>query len=254
MSNELSIKRLYLLMRCDVILHLRTIMLAMSTILGVLFLAIIFTPERAASIFADSALFLVILFIAGFWLNSKTFRVFHIPRLTRNYLLIPASQMEKFLSRMLLTSFGLALFALVIYFIFSVIVCGLLWLFYQAPIPLFAITSVKLWHGILIYWVLQSVIILASIYFKNHCLLKLILTLVILKFGLFIFTLLMSLIFFGEVITNSPFAWSQITFALPTVSQFYFNLFSWIFWLCLAPFCWVVTYIRFKESEETHGI
>lgn len=254
MNHELSMKRLYLLMRCDVLLHARTLMLVVGTILGVLLLFTIFSPERAESIFAEPSAFLTVLFIAGFWLSSKAFRILHIPRLTRNYLLLPASQLEKFLSRLLLTSLGLVLFFLVIYFIFSLVVYGLIWVFYNISIPLFAVTSAKLWYGILIYCILQSVILLASIYFRSHCLLKLALTLVILKFGFFIFTILMSLIFFGHLIANSPFAVSQMVFAFPTTGHFFLTSFAWTFWLALAPFCWFVSYVRFKESEEAHGI
>jgi len=85
-------------------------------------------------------------------------------------------------------------------------------------------------------------------------LLKLALTLVILKFGFFIFTVFMSLIFFGHTIANSPFAISQMVFAFPTTGHFFLTSFAWTFWLVLAPFCWLVSYVRFKESEETHGI
>ena len=254
MNNELSIKRLYLLMRCEVLLHKRTLFLVIATVLGILLLSAVFSPDRAETIFANPSTFLVILFIAGFWISSKAFRILHIPRLARNYLLLPASQLEKFLSRWLLTSVGLALFFVALYFVFSLVVYGLVWVFYQISIPLFVVASAKLWHGILIYCILQSIILLASIYFRGHCLLKLVLTLVVLKFGIFIFTVLMSSIFLGHTIANAPFALSQLAFAFPTMGHFFLASVVWIFWLGLAPFCWLVSYVRFKESEEAHGI
>ena len=250
MNNELSMKRLYLLMRCDMLLQKRTVLLMAGVILGVLFLYAILTPEVTSAMFARPHLFLTLLFLVGFWVSSKTFRVLHLPRLARGYLLLPASQMEKFISRLFLTSFGLALFGVVIYFIFSLLVYGLVWVFYQVSVPIFAITSEALWRGIAIYCILQSVVLLSSIYFKNHCLLKLVLTLAILKLCLFVFTLCMSLIFFVQV----PTVVSYEILALPTTGPLVKIMFSWLFWFGLAPFCWLVSYVRLKESEEAHGI
>jgi hypothetical protein len=254
MNDILSLKRLYLLVRVDTLMQKRAVMLILSVIFGGLLLLALLSPDLTVGMFAEPTLFLVILFISGFWISSKAFHVLHTGQLARNYLLLPATQLEKFISRLFLTSIGLAVLGVTIYFFLSLLISGLVWVFYRASVPLFVFTSAKLWHGITTYCILQAVVLLASIYFRNHCLLKLLLTLVIIKLSIFFLTILISGIFLNHTITDSPFAISQMMFIFTPAKYFGEELISRIFWLGLAPFCWWVSYVRLKESEEVHGI
>ena len=66
---------------------------------------------------------------------------------------------------------------------------------------------------------------------------------------LFVMTTLLSVVFLGSVMIHGIFAIPAISFTWPAAG----HLIAWAvhltFWFAVAPFCWIVTYQRLKESE-----
>ena len=95
----------------------------------------------------------------------------------------------------------------------------------------------SLWLNIGKYIILQAIILLGGITFKNHALIKTTLSLGVLFFLLFSTITIFTWIF----CPNCPQAWQLIT---QTLHSIYFTL-----WIVIAPICWIVTYLKLTEYE-----
>jgi hypothetical protein len=178
-----------------------------------------------------------LLYIGGFIVSSLAFNELHNPQLAHQYLMLPCSNLEKFLSKWVLSSIGYALALLIVYYLFLMLDIALHSLIFKQSIPPSHITQATLWISILKYIILQSVIFLGAISFKKHTLLKTALLLACLVLALFIFSAFVSWIFLLDH-SYGPIIISNIMHGL------YF-----LFWVALAPVCLYVAYLKLTEYE-----
>ena len=229
-TNILNIHRLLQLMLNDIRLHAKTILITAATIV-VLFALLPF------HVTGNSSAYLLILYVGGFIVTGFAFNELHDRSRAHFYLMLPCSNSERFLSKWLLTSLGYAFGVLIIYYLFSLLSVAVNMFLFNRHVNLFDISQPNLWIEIGKYIILQSIILLGAITFKRFVLIK---TALVLGCFLLVLSLLI-----GSV------AW----IFCPQCSQGWF-LFStlmkgeyFIFWIILAPFCWIVTYLRLTESE-----
>lgn len=219
------IKRLSLLLRNDLFINKIAILTFMAALAGVLFLYSIISPVGAAAGNFHPVTYLLLLFIGGFWLTSRSFSDLQEPPRSYTFLTLPASNFEKFFSKLLLTSVGYILGTIIFYFLLSLLVVGFSKLLFPNVQYVFNPfqNHIPLYCGE--YIILQSVFFLGAIYFRKHALTKTILALscFAIIFGLFSLILVKS---------------NALTRIVET-----------IFWIGLAPFCWIVAYIRLQEFE-----
>lgn len=225
-ENTLSFCRLYHLMANDIRLNKKMILTIAATIL--VFLALM--PFHATE---NSATYVFMLYLGGFILSSRAFSELHDPRRAALFFMLPCSNLERFLSKWLLTSIIYALALLVLYYLCSVLSVFINTLFLQKQVSLLSLMDTSLWLSVGKYIVLQSIFLLGAIVFKKYAFIKTLLTL-----GC---VFLIVSIFFGM------FTWGACNDC--TFKWWMVHNTVWIFLMVAMPFCWIVSYLKLTEFE-----
>lgn len=187
----------------------------------------------------DASFYFFLLYVIGFIATGSVFNELHDRQKAYKYLLLPASSLEKFLAKWLLTAiiYPLALlFLLYSLSLLNFILNTLLGL----PGPSYTYMTIfngDLWLGICKYIILQAVVLLGAVSFKKYALLKT--ALVVISFFMLIGALFWVLTWFFM----PHFALDE-SLVRASLQGWHF-----IFWVLLAPFCWYVTYLKLAEYE-----
>ncbi len=246
MMSILATNRLFKLLKRDVYINKSAILITSITIAAILLLYNLISPFNIHSINNHPSMYYLILFLGGIWVTSACFRDVHDKKQAYFLLTLPASSLEKWLSRLLLTSVGFAVGALVVYSVIYWVIGLLTSLIFRQHLVLFNPFNPTIWRYILQYAVLQSVFFLGAIYFKKHSLIKTILALCLIGIVLTIFGFFISLFTFKHIFMHF--------FIFPNFSDL--HLFSFastlylLIWALITPCCWLVSYQRLKECED----
>lgn len=232
MNNPLSLTRIVNLMKHDLIVRKKNILITAVTI--ILLLALV--PGHITS--TNSAYFNV-LFIGGFVITAMSFKELCDQKSAAFYLTLPASNIERFVSKWFMTSIGYALGLLVVYCAFGLLSLLINQVVFGQTFYMFNLLSPALWAGISKYIILQSVVLLGAITFKKNVLVKtaLVVSALSILFGLA--SVLFVYIFCPNCLIGG--------FAQLVMSSMYGA--NFIFWIVLAPFCWYITYLKLTEVE-----
>lgn len=160
-----SWQRLYHLILNDLSLNKKLIAIVAITLT-------IFCIVLPFSVTTSFTAYYLILFIGGFIVTGSSFNQMHSPLRAYQFLMLPCSNIERFLSKWLLTSIGYALGVLVVYYIISTLGVVFDTVVFEQQFSLLDITQFQLWHQIILYIVLQSFILLGAVYFKKYSLIK----------------------------------------------------------------------------------
>ncbi len=183
LSNYLNMRRIGLLLKKDLV-ALKKQSLIMAGAIFVVYLAIyllsVFAFTRGGNTAAQLGLgadrtglhlgfFTPLLFLGGFVVTSRCFFEVHNRVRNHDWLMLPASTMEKFVERWFLTSIGYAVAAAVGYTVFSIIGAGVAKAFFRSSYNVFNPLSRAAVLLCLNYIVGQSLYMLGAVYFrKNH--------------------------------------------------------------------------------------
>ena len=254
-----NLKRLFLLIKKDFCTRYKTFLLATGAGLSVLFIIHLMSIGGGQSWDLNVLFYPLILFIGGFVFTSFSFYELRQVQSRSFYLCIPASNLEKFVSQLFISSLGYVFLSLLIYFLFSLIVYSLTVLIFGASPKIFNPFEPDVWLVIRVYMSTQSIFLLGSIYFKENALMKTILSL----FGFFIVCIafMVGVIYFFDKISihgrqvlfsSQVFQMSLESFNYSSLSNF-INVMGYglklFFWFLMAPLFWIVSYFRLKELE-----
>ncbi len=230
MNDTLDFKRLYRLMINDISLQSKNILIVAITLIVLLALLPFHITNNLATYY-------LILYVGGFIISSFAFGDYHDPGKAFLSLTLPCSNLERFLSRWILTSVIYAIGLLVLYYLFSLISYMINTWVYHQPFQLINILQPELWIEIGTYIVLQSVILLGAITFRKYVLIKTMLVIGCFSLALSIFTGLTTWVFCPNCLQEGIYV------HLTTQGH------DFLFWLIAAPFFWIVTYLRLNEIE-----
>lgn len=230
-DNFLNLSRLKQLLINDIRINRKPILIAAALIL------VYWTLRSFLSLPSLNHYFFV-LFVGGFILTSHAFKDLHQTELAYSYLTLPCSNFERFLSKWLLTSVGYALGLLALFYIFVIARMGLNFAIFHNDFTLPDLFNTTFLHSLSNYIVLHSIVFLGAVVFRRYCLLKTALSVgcIFLVFGYI--TTLVGLKFYAFW---EPVMMQNLTYLVHVA---YFS-----FWAVLAPFCWIVTYLRINEAE-----
>ncbi len=248
-KNVCDFSRLYHLLRNEVLTSYRSLLTAAGGIFGVIFFIFLLTSRSEYENF-HTVWYVMLLFIGGYLFSSRAFREVHTAPRNYLYLTLPASQFEKLLSKLLITSVGYALVTMIVYFLFSVLVSITGQLFFGVAPALFNPFTARMVVTLGVYLVTQSLFLFASIYFRSRAIFKLLSAL----FGL---ALVLGLVTTGlmRVIFNAYFTSGCESFALQASDFAWvdYSIVGWFvkiaFWVLFAPYFWILSYLRLKETE-----
>jgi len=245
MNNIINLSRFGKLLKSDLISKKSSILTITLTIVGVLLFYNLVLPYNILSVNYHPTGFIFLLFLGGIWISSRGFKHLHDKASNYFYLTLPCSNFEKFLVKLVLTSIIYAVAILALYTFFYWVLAAISLVFFRHNYFIVTPFLTTTWKTIWLYIVVQSIFLLGSIYFKKLPLIKTILTAACVGIILFILLAIIAKAFFnGFLISAFPWTPHLISTHSATIRAFHY-----IFWILLAPFCWVVTYFRLKEIE-----
>ena len=262
LNSFISSKRLFLLVKRDILSK----KLALLVVFGAIFAGVYLSS--LVNIYSSSpsrtlyfSLFANIIFISGFIITSILFKELHKKETAQNYLLIPASTFEKFLSRLLLSTIGFALLVLAGLTLMSYTVEGINTLIFgRHSIPFYPFSG-DVFKVIAHYFVAQSIFFLGAIYFRRYNFIKTINSIFIFLFALAILGVIFTRIVYHDIFSgflkSDNFYFQFHLNSLPIDSdrtRMLVRTAEILYWIIPAPLFWTISYFRLKETEVKNAL
>ncbi|MCB0662635.1 MAG: hypothetical protein KDC24_07840 [Saprospiraceae bacterium] len=193
------------------------------------------------------------LLAGGFLFTSVIFREFGNQTERAFYLGIPASNLEKLLSKLIISNFLFIVVGVILYFLFSIINNSIVEAISGMDIDTFNPFMKENLEVIKIYFVLHSIFFLGALAFPRYSLPKTILAIFII---ITVISLVLGLVFritFDDLF-DSAFQFNDLRGTKPHPSMKskmdnFGHLMSWVFTYLTAPVLWIVSYFKLSEKE-----
>jgi len=211
---------------------------------------------------AYEGLFLPLLWLGGFIFTSASFRDAHSTESIHTWLMTPASQLEKFILKLMMTTVVYVLVLIVGVFLGSLLNSLVYALFFSARPPLFNPFQGWVGYNILHYVIIQSLFFLGAVWFRKHNFLKTILALNVIQISLaLIIGGIGALSFLGplrEAQQGNAFFFMEAGKILmnffASISPRLFTVLKIVYFALFAPFFWFMSWLRMKEIEVKDGV
>lgn len=204
-----------------------------------------------------------ILFIYGFIFTSTAFREAHKKLLIHNWLMLPASTLEKFISKLLISSVGFAVASVAVYWIYTLIARLVIEVFLGAYLPAFNPFDAIVWQMVGHYLILQSIFLLGAVWFRNSNFIKTIVAVVLFSIIISFLSSLVAWIVFndyfwtlvrGDFNFNIDFSAGFDMARLEGFGSGAAVLIKTIYFGLLAPVCWFGSWLKLRELEVQDGV
>lgn len=254
----LSFPRLGLLLRNDLLAFLKPILYATAGLFGLMmilyFVQVQDVVEHGTVPPFFTEWFGTILMVTGFLLSSFAFYELSHKEKGMAFLMVPASQLEKWLSRFLLTSIGFAVYFWLVFGVIALISEGLSLMIFDAKLNSFEWAGENTWLLLRMYLVFQSIFMAGSALLGKLAFLKTPAALVIVG-GVLV--LVMYIVLQGLMWNISKPGWDiepdgpyRNSAGFGAFMEYTFvDTVTFLYWWVLAPFFWVVSYLGLTEKE-----
>lgn len=204
------------------------------------------------------------LFLGGLLFTSRSFNELANKEKGVDYLMLPASQFEKFFTLFLISTIGYFLFYhLSCYLSFRIIENVQLSITGQQIERNYKFISDPdekkyIYYG---YFVLQSIFLLGATYFHKYSFLKTVFSVFIFLFGLYLINCIVITLLFGlegefwkrampfvmvNKLEGGPTSWHTTTYLIP---RWLLDVYLFTLRFILAPVFWTIAYFRLKDQE-----
>jgi hypothetical protein len=249
-SDQLSWQRLYWVLRNDVMRSYRSVLVISGTAalvalvvsLGIGYFGQVGRTELFYRIF-----FLAALFTWGTIGTSSSFSDLHGRASNMAFLLLPASALEKTVSRLLLYTVGLIAYLLALTTALSWVLEGINTLWLGERREFFSPVDRVAWLLLPHFIVTQALFFLGAAWFRKVQFVKTVAAVIGIVIGLSAIAALLG--------------WLVMPTACLTDDCYDFTSFEWVteaapvaYFYLLAPFCWFVAWLRVTETQVSHGI
>jgi len=252
---KFNIERLFKQIKWDTSQYARLVLLGFGVVFGIqlfrTFTSVIDGHFSHGSFHSGNFGFMLML--GGLIFTSMIFNELSAPQSRQFYLTVPASHLEKFVSKLLITTVGFVTFTLFSYWFFSVFNSMLARIIGGYSIGVFNPFKSQNIDLVQIYLVVQSVFLLGAVTFQRYSFLKTCLSLLII--GIIVSAIWGGAFaaFFREYIVDGKVDISipaqDIFFDLENKITFFGQLLYYLFWLALAPIMWAISYFKLSEKE-----
>ena len=205
----------------------------------------------------------IILFIFGFIFTSSAFKDAHKKLLNHDWLMLPASTLEKFLEKLILYAVIIPAVTIVLYWVFNFLALLVIRMFFGEYYPVFNIADPAVWKMYGHFILVSSVFVIGAAWFKKNNFIKTIVALVIISF---IISILSSLI--GWIVFNDyfwPMVHGDFNFGydfgdgfdmdrLESLGHGILRLLKIFYFGLLAPVCWFGAWLKLREVEVKDGV
>jgi hypothetical protein len=249
-SDQFSLQRLAWVLRNDVMRSYRSALVISGT--AALVALVVSLGISYYGTVGDGPLFYRILFLAALFAwgtiaTSVSFSDLHGRGTNAAFLLLPASALEKTLSRLLIYTVGLIGYLLLFTTVLSWALEGINTLWIGERRAFFSPFDDVAWLLLPHFIVTQALFFLGAAWFRKVWFIKTVGTTLAIAIG---FALLAALL-----------GWLVGPTACLNANCEQFELFDWVadaapvaYQYLLPPFCWVVAWLRVKETQVSHGI
>ena len=257
MNEVLNPRRLWLLVRSDLVADYRTDAIVCGTLTAVMLLISMFTvvqgnetPNYYLSWYYGG------LFVWAPIVASFSFRELHDKARNEAYLLLPASALEKMLARLLGTTVVFFLFLLIFMSIASALIEGINWLVFGRRNGLFDASTEAVWAAVGLFLVNLSLYFLGAAWFRKLHYIKTALALTVIPLALLCLAGFVGWMVFDG---SGNFQISEregraFYLAYRGVFDALLAALKILFFVVLPLFCWYVAWLRVKETEVSHGV
>jgi len=258
-TKKLSFTRIGILLRNELWGNYKTLVISAGAIAGLLLIINVASVATAGRWNFNEVFFPITYLITGMIATSMTFTAMHSKEKGYSYLLLPASHLEKCITKIFLTTVGYTVLIIIGYFLFSLVAAGITGLFFGRIHGVFNPFTREVLNYIGIYVVTQSVVLFSASFFRKLSLLKLILSLNGLAIVLAIVAALSIRLMFWKFFGGFGFEVTEEFFHSLSFTSGYDNLVGYgkalytgskiFFWYIMPPFFWFLTYLRMREKE-----
>jgi hypothetical protein len=253
-NDHLSLRRLGLVLRSDLLRSYRSALVisgtaalvALAVSVGIAYFGEIGSTELFYRIF-----FLAALFAWGTIATSSSFSDMHGRGTNMAFLLLPASALEKTVSRLLIYTVGLVVYLLALTTVLSWVLEGINTLWLGERREFFSPSDPVAWLLLPHFIVTQALFFLGAAWFRKVQFVKTVGTAIGIVLGLACTLVAIAWLFGGP--------WSDATIRFDGDGQF--APFEWLidvapfaYYYALPLFCWFVAWLRVTETQVSHGI
>ena len=207
--------------------------------------------------------FASLLYVYGAIFTSMAFREAHRKLGIHDWLMMPASTLEKFTSKLLITSVVFAVLTLLLYSLFSLIGQLVVGVFLGEYYPAFSLFDEVIWKMIGYYLLTQSVFLLGAAWFRKNNLIKTVISLVLFSIIMSVIVSLVAWLVFNDyfwILVRGDFNYSiNLSSAfdmsrLAVLGDGVYIFFKISFYGLMAPLCWFGSWLKLKELEVRDGV
>jgi hypothetical protein len=257
--NSFSIRRLAMLLRRDFSAGYKSVFIAMAAVGGfVIMVSVVSAFGRGLGPIHEKMYYLL-LFIGGYIVTSLTFKELHLNGQSVFYLTLPGSSLEKYLSKLLVTSAGYAFGSLFFYTAVSSAAEGINRLIFGYGHSFFNPFERVMLNWVAVYLVTQAVFLAGSVYFRKLAFIKTNLFLWLFGIVVVILVAVTAWLIFrdyaaGTRINLEPYFQrlgesGEMQAVLQPMAEKFGQVAKVLFWGVTAPVCWLIGYLRLRETE-----
>jgi hypothetical protein len=233
-----NLKRLGWYIKSDLVINASSIITFGATISVLVLLFSLISVAKLDAANFHPVMFVLVLFIGGLWLTSKSFTDVHDSEKNRHFLMLPISNLERFLGRLILTTVGYVAGIAIVFFVISLLLAGITFLAFKQSSVIFNPFDVTMLKSFADYIFFQSIFFLGAIYFRSKNLSKTIISLCLLALFFIISASIVFEIFSGQ----------DIFYGFQSL-RMYTTMIKTIVTLLVIPCSWLIAYLRLCESE-----
>ncbi len=269
-KRYLSTKRLLLLVRKDLFIEKKFLAITPVTIGLLIIIASFMGALNRNNPDFHLSFYTFLLYTIGIIITSKIFTEMHSLKKNHFWYMTPASDLEKFLSRFIISAVIWPVFLLILYSAVSILseVINNFTLGYRNnPLSPF---NIVIWKRIGHYILIQSMFLYGAALFKKHQLIKMGLSLMVFAGFLFIVAVILMKQVMGTGHWTGGFhnfyqfyGWNNgyksfnMNFSSIKIEKFFEILRTFLkifYFFIMAPLFWVLTYLKVRHNEASNGI
>jgi hypothetical protein len=260
MSQQLSLERIGLLLRADLMSRARSLLIIAGTLTALLLVQGFW---QAGFLDPDMNFFplwfLAALYVWGPFMASHSFRELHDKAANEAYLLLPASAAEKTVARLLLATVLFGAFIVALLTVVSWLNAAICYVFLKVSVPTFSVfdaVGVQILANALVS---QSIFFLGAAWFRKSHFIRTSFALTLGLIGLAVVSVVITRIVYYDVFSGSFSHLMNVDqTAFIRANTGLFDFVSWaapaLYFYLLPPFCWYVAWLRVKETQVSYGI
>jgi hypothetical protein len=257
--KSFSIRRLALLLRRDASAGYKSVLIAMAAVGGFVILVSVLSAFGGELGPIYDCIYIPLLFLGGYIVTSLSFKELHTNGQGMTYLSLPGSSFEKFLSKLLVSSVGYAAGSLLFHAAVAAAAEAINRLVFGYGHPFFNPFSRTILLALAVYLVTQGIFVVGSAYFRKMAFVKTSLYLVLFGIVVVVLVVVTGWLIFRDVAVErhldlEPFFQrlresGEMQAVLEPLGRKFCLPVKIAFWALLAPVCWLIGYLRLRETE-----